>query len=96
MTDSPDDTPRSRRGTEELTGTGSAATERATSDRAEDTTTENAAGATTVLLTCRGTWLVHQDGTGECTETGCTVPAEAHEFVGRCSAVLTSCGCATG
>lgn len=53
-----------------------------------------AARARAVLVSCRGTWLVHRDHTEECTEGACDVPAEAHEFVVDCSAVLVACGCA--
>lgn len=95
MTHSPDDTHRSRRGIEDVAATDWATTESAAGDRAakDRATTATAARETTVLLSCRGTWLVHQDGTGECTEAGCSVPAEAHELVVQCSAVLTACGC---
>lgn len=97
MTHSPDK-PRSHRGAESPATADPTARARSVEAAASRQVCARAGHTpqATVLLSCRGTWLVHQDQTEECTEAGCSVPAEAHEFVVQCSAVLTACGCSTG
>jgi hypothetical protein len=41
---------------------------------------------------CHGTWVLHTDGTGECTDgEHCPVPAEGHEAVLDCWEVDSRC-----
>lgn len=45
------------------------------------------------LRHCHGTWLVHADGTCECTTHGCETPTEGHAHVVPCAELAQGCRC---
>lgn len=44
------------------------------------------------LRHCHGTWIAHRDG-GECTDSECVEPAEAHEHDVTCHEIDRRCSC---
>lgn len=45
------------------------------------------------LRHCHSTWIVHDDGTEECTAPMCETPAEGHALVSVCRHLSWACWC---